>query len=103
MPAIVQQTFIRAGEISAPVESCGGVHFWARGLDTSNTVNVQRSIDGGVTWADVAAYDSDQAAVVIAESTVNAQHRVVCSAKVRTGAAIRIKLSNETGNVNAPE
>jgi hypothetical protein len=97
----VSASFLKAGEISAPIFSQGGVLLYAKGLDANNTVKTQRSTDG-ITWVDITVYSSDQTGTAISESTINAQHRLVCVSKQAVsvnGAAIRFKLSKETTNV----
>lgn len=91
----VMQTFVRAGEISGEIESFGGFRLYAKGLDASNTIKTQRSLDRGVTWSDVTTYNSDQSAVQISEATRGALHRAVCVAKQTTTGPIRVKLTLE--------
>ena len=87
MSSTVEQTFTRAGEISAALPSFGGFLLYAKGPDASNTIKTQRSVANGQSWVDVVTYDSDQTAVPVAETTIHAQHRTVCvSKRLRSGA-----------------
>jgi len=97
----IHASFIRTGDSSTPIHSFGGFLVFAKGLDANNTVKLQRSINSGVTWSDVATYSSDQTAAAIHESTIDAQHRLVCTAKEApevNGTPIRFKLTKETTN-----
>ncbi len=96
----VAASFIKAGEISATIFSQGGFLVFAKGLDASNTVKLQRSTDG-INWTDVITYSSDQTGTAISETAVTGQHRLVCVSKQSiavNGAAIRFNLTKETTN-----
>lgn len=124
----IEGTFCRAGEISETLDAFTpaspayghtylqtGFYLNLRGLDASNTVKLQKSINNGYSWSDVTTYNSEQSNVQIVESAERvvgtneyAIYRLLCLAKEAlsaNGKVIKYKMSRErpANNLNDME
>lgn len=95
MAAITAGTITKKGGRSAEIASYSGIKVFLEGCDANNTMKLQRSINNGQSWSDVATYTSNQNGTVVSESTISAQHRLL-NVLLQTGKQIGYKLTKES-------